>query len=1025
LASLASFAKAAQSLPTGDALEFESSFPEFQFSLNQAQESLLQILQSAISSQQQQDDNNAASAESLEEALADLDASSLDDPWLWERAADACDALVEQVEAYLLNSNAADADSDDVVAPLQQFTNRAHAAGTSQFHRMVQNTAHHLPKPQEVYGFSTSNSSSRTAPFVPAVHPDKPHAVTPLDLTLQPGHGYDTRYGALRSNKAAAPPSEIVAPSQHCPHVYQAEIRAFTYTPAQLEAHPPTTDKIPTVDTLTAEWIDTEPALQALAARLSRVTEIALDLEAHSYRSFAGMVCLMQISFRADDEAEDDASSGAMKNYLVDTLKLHHCLNTHLAAVLANPGVVKVLHGADHDIQWLQRDFGLYVVNLFDTGRAARALQLQSAGYAHLLSRYCGIGADKSHQLADWRQRPLTFEMRQYAIQDTHYLLDIYERLKWDLAQQSSGAITEVLDVSRQVCLIRYTPEPFYPMDYRKLLLQRGGGASSRRSNSNNYDLQPHQEAVLRALWDWRDQTARQLDESVQYVCSNQNLRRMALAAGNVVTATGLQAMFHPIPPLVLRFSQEILELIQGAVQESKAQTAQQQQEDVLSGGGEEEEADDEEDDDDDEVSGNTGNRVGAPSSAFFKPANAEKDQKRRGMMSPVLGTEALYQHAGWMTPLDFRNQVREDDVEQTNTTTTDDDDEDGSGKPKKLLSVHASNRDYRTSKTAANAAANTGSGDNRGRSVDGMGSVRAAASPNRPDTNSSKLEEEAKDARENASRIKSGMALQKKSIPAVLGLIASEVSEGEEADATAATDATNKDEGEDQPEDGAAGLEQDFRIPRSIREIYMISNRNRRNKKTGTPTPERGVTPTSDKEREELAAAEALLRERGEAVAGYFDDALDESPEKRARTKSGSSTKSEESGPDQTANSNMPSKDDDLAFMKEIGWIKSNEEVEGLLKQRQGRNRGGGGYEAGAAADGSGGEGPAAVVGVYNPGRPNPFFAGGPLTQQGGGVAKPDRSKKGNLGKSKQNRNRQQERPEKKDSRTHAYRKR
>ena len=211
LASLASFAKAAQSLPTGDALEFESSFPEFQFSLNQAQESLLQILQSAISSQQQQDDNNAASAESLEEALADLDASSLDDPWLWERAADACDALVEQVEAYLLlnsSSNAADDSDDDVVAPLQQFANRAHAAGSSQFHRMVQNTAHTLPKPQEVYGFSTSTtqdpSSSRTAPFVPAVHPDKPHAVTPLDLTLQPGHGYDTRYGALRSSNKSS-----------------------------------------------------------------------------------------------------------------------------------------------------------------------------------------------------------------------------------------------------------------------------------------------------------------------------------------------------------------------------------------------------------------------------------------------------------------------------------------------------------------------------------------------------------------------------------------------------------------------------------------------------------------------------------------------------------------------------------------------------------------------------------------------------------------------------------------------------
>ena len=36
--------------------------------------------------------------------------------------------------------------------------------------------------------------------------------------------------------------------------------------------------------------------------------------------------------------------------------------------------VVKVLHGADSDIVWLQRDFGIYVTNLFDTGQAARVL---------------------------------------------------------------------------------------------------------------------------------------------------------------------------------------------------------------------------------------------------------------------------------------------------------------------------------------------------------------------------------------------------------------------------------------------------------------------------------------------------------------------------------------------------------------------------------------------------------------------------------------------------------------------------
>ena len=53
--------------------------------------------------------------------------------------------------------------------------------------------------------------------------------------------------------------------------------------------------------------------------------------------------------------------------------------------------VVKVLHGADSDIVWLQRDFGIYVVNLFDTGQAARVLTYPSAGLAYLLSKMCGV----------------------------------------------------------------------------------------------------------------------------------------------------------------------------------------------------------------------------------------------------------------------------------------------------------------------------------------------------------------------------------------------------------------------------------------------------------------------------------------------------------------------------------------------------------------------------------------------------------------------------------------------------------
>lgn len=67
--------------------------------------------------------------------------------------------------------------------------------------------------------------------------------------------------------------------------------------------------------------------------------------------------------------------------------------------------VVQVFHGAEMDIQWLQRDLCVYVVNMFDTYQAALALSFPRLSLAYLLKHYCNIIADKHYQLYDWRTR--------------------------------------------------------------------------------------------------------------------------------------------------------------------------------------------------------------------------------------------------------------------------------------------------------------------------------------------------------------------------------------------------------------------------------------------------------------------------------------------------------------------------------------------------------------------------------------------------------------------------------------------
>lgn len=67
--------------------------------------------------------------------------------------------------------------------------------------------------------------------------------------------------------------------------------------------------------------------------------------------------------------------------------------------------MLQVFHGAESDIIWLQQNFNIYIVNLFDTFHASKLLEFPRHGLANLLEMYCDFVPDKRYQLADWRIR--------------------------------------------------------------------------------------------------------------------------------------------------------------------------------------------------------------------------------------------------------------------------------------------------------------------------------------------------------------------------------------------------------------------------------------------------------------------------------------------------------------------------------------------------------------------------------------------------------------------------------------------
>ncbi|KAJ8446134.1 hypothetical protein Cgig2_000931 [Carnegiea gigantea] len=110
-------------------------------------------------------------------------------------------------------------------------------------------------------------------------------------------------------------------------------------------------------------------------------------------------------------ENMDELISTRTDDCIVDNLKLQASIGPYLREAFKDPKKRKVMHGAYNDILWLQRDFGIYVCNLFDTMQASRVLGLEHNSLAYRLNYYCWVFANKEYQTSDWRMCPPLKEM--------------------------------------------------------------------------------------------------------------------------------------------------------------------------------------------------------------------------------------------------------------------------------------------------------------------------------------------------------------------------------------------------------------------------------------------------------------------------------------------------------------------------------------------------------------------------------------------------------------------------------------
>jgi len=245
------------------------------------------------------------------------------------------------------------------------------------------------------------------------------------------------------------------------------------------------------------QLIQTQADLERFFQRLKDQPLVAVDTEAASFHRFKDRVYLLQLSSREQTAVVDPLAVSSLEP---------------LGDILAAASIEIVFHDADYDLRLLENEYGFRASNLFDTRIAAQLLNEPGVGLAALLEKYLGIRLDKRYQRADWSVRPLTPQMLDYAAADTRHLPVLR-----DILRDRLRALGRLDWAEEEFQLLGAAPRLVVESDEPGYLRLKGAKALPGRAL-----------AVLRELYQWREETARRSDKAAFRILNNEPLLLMA-----------------------------------------------------------------------------------------------------------------------------------------------------------------------------------------------------------------------------------------------------------------------------------------------------------------------------------------------------------------------------------------------------------------------------------------------------------------------------------------------------------------
>lgn len=237
--------------------------------------------------------------------------------------------------------------------------------------------------------------------------------------------------------------------------------------------------------------IDNAENLSAILPLLAPHSRLPIDTEADSLHCYFEKLCLIQISVPGYDLLIDPLAGFSLEP-LFQTFA----------------GKELIIHGADYDLRLLRRVGFAGPELVFDTMLAARLCGIPEFSLAALIKRYFGVELAKASQKANWARRPLPPQMLDYAVKDTHYLLEIASILEAELTRLGR---TEWFRQCCEKAVISST-----------ITKERDPDQAWRITGSS--ELRGRASAILRELWHWREEEAQTVDRPTFHILHSEQL---------------------------------------------------------------------------------------------------------------------------------------------------------------------------------------------------------------------------------------------------------------------------------------------------------------------------------------------------------------------------------------------------------------------------------------------------------------------------------------------------------------------